>query len=126
MDIWEVLLGSGLISSVGMWLLDRRKRAAEIKQIKKEIENSDVERAHGSAKEWKDIAEMREVNNVAKDAKIDSLYVEIAKLRTRIDELTQENTALKVMITKLELLKCEILKCIKRIPPFLKNAESDE
>lgn len=61
-------------------------------------------------KEWE--AERNRLNN-----KIDELYSQITKHRDEKAEITKTNTELEVDITRLSMLKCEVINCPNRKPP---------
>ena len=87
------LMTSGVFLSVLYYRENRRS-----KQI--DNEKSVVE-------EWRGFAEERK-------ARFDALYKENSELRKRNDKLSSANAALSI-------LKCKVLGCDKRQPPFGKN-----
>lgn len=107
-----ISLGGALLTGGGALSLLYYKENRRAKQI--DNEKSVVE-------EWREIAEERKArcdelkeSLGRKDAKIDALYKENSELRKRNDELSSANTALSI-------LKCKVLGCDKRQPPFGKN-----
>ena len=51
------------------------------------------------------------------NGKIDALFDQINKHRDEKAEVIKENTRLEVENTRLSMLKCEVINCIKRQPP---------
>ena len=51
------------------------------------------------------------------DDKIDDLYAQITKHRDEKAEKSKRIAQLEVENTRLEMLKCEVVKCINRKPP---------
>lgn len=51
------------------------------------------------------------------NGKIDELYIQITKHRDEKAAITKSNTELEVEVTRLRMLKCEVVNCLKRKPP---------
>lgn len=111
-----LLGGGGLLTVV---TLRDKKNAAMLDNIGKVIDSNAQTNT-----EWKEIATERSNRCLElkqdldrKDAKIDSLYCDIAQLRNDLDH-TRTQCAVAT------LLKCDVVECGKRQPPLGKNEEN--
>ena len=107
-----------LISAFQFYDSKKRKEAAAAKK-------AEAENITQYAAEWKKCyEEERKVEDML-NKKIDQLYQEKETDRTRIRELQDENSKLKLDKQALEFIRCNTaLKCIDREPPneFIKKA----
>lgn len=107
-----------LISAFQFYDSKKRKEAAAAKK-------AEAENITQYAAEWKKCyEEERKVEDML-NKKIDQLYQEKETDRTRIRELQDENSKLKLDKQALEFIRCNnALKCIDRDPPneFIKKA----
>lgn len=106
--IISAVVSSVFTSGVIMSLL-YYKENKKAKQI--ENEKSIVDEWQGIASERKSRCDELKESLDQKDRKIDELYKENAELRKRNDKLSSANTALSI-------LKCKVIGCDKRQPPF--------
>jgi hypothetical protein len=111
-----VSLGGALLTGGGFMSLLYYRENRRAKQI--DNEKSVVD-------EWQELANERKLrcdelkeSLDRKDAKIDALYKENADLRKRNDKLSSANTALSI-------LKCKVISCDKRQPPFGKGENAN-
>ncbi len=111
------MFGGGLLEFF-KWLSVRKaeKKSAELDNIAKVQELANQK--NGTVDEWERLsaqhsADMEYYRTCLsdKDARLDEKEEIIADLREKINNLTSENTALR-------LTRCEKLSCSDRIPPF--------
>lgn len=76
----------------------------------KKLYDEERRMASEERKEWE--GERKRLND-----KIDDLFIQITKHRDEKAEITKGNTALEVEITRLRMLKCEVINCPNRKPP---------
>ncbi len=114
--ITTTLFGGGWLLQVIKGKQERRKRDAEASVTSADAESKAVQIALDSAREWKDIAERRELKIVDRDAKISDLYLEKSEDRKLIFLLQEENSNLKVAKTELSVRLCSVKLCQSREP----------
>lgn len=113
-----VNLIGGMVATILLPLLgafmfyDSKKRKAAAEARKAEADN-----ITGYAAEWKELYDKSEEKRAKKDAKIESLYVQINEDRKRIRDLYEKNTQLELKCQMLEVLKCKRRNCGDREPP---------
>lgn len=112
-----VIFGGGLLEFF-KWLSLRKteKKSAELDNIAKVQELANQK--NGTVDEWERLSAQHSSDMEYyrtclsdKDARLDEKEEIIAELREKINNLTSENTALR-------LTRCEKLSCPDRIPPF--------
>lgn len=108
-SIIGAVVGGG---GIGAWLYRKENKRG------KEVENE-----KSLADGWKELAEGKQARIATlestidrKDEKIDTLYMEMAEMRSTIDDLRTENAVLRVY-------KCIKVGCEHRQPPFGMMAE---
>lgn len=140
-EVVSICLGSGGVFSLitFLFMAKYKRRAAELENEAKEIENNTAEldrwkdlhdRALQSAdkleekyltmlarKDERLLARDKEIADLKgelarKDEKIDNLYVQHSKDREEADRLSSENTALTI-------LRCDVIGCALRKPPLV-------
>lgn len=98
------LLGAGG-GSLMTWMLFPQTKQAKV-----------LENEAKQSEEWKKLYIEAKSQLDSKDAKIDSLYADIAKHRDEKAVLRVRNTELEVENAKLNLLKCKVPECNYRDP----------
>jgi len=116
----EIIISSlvSLITGIGATVLffPQTRKAKNLENEAKQSEEwkklYDEERKMSAEerKEW-------EADRTRMDAKIDELFAQITKHRDEKAEITKINTQLEVEVTRLRLLKCEVVNCPNRQPP---------
>ena len=109
LTIVTLVITSGTLGTIVFFNARRRK------------ENADADRAEGEnmsayAKEWRELAEKREVQLDKKELKIDNLYKEIGEARRREAEKEREIARLKVVEESFKLKNCDRRACEYRKP----------
>lgn len=95
----------------------KRKENAEAKIKELEAETDKLEVVSAYANEWKELYEESEKVIELKDAKIDSLYELLERMRQEQWKTTQENGTLKLQLQAAEFRKCDRRGCKERQPP---------
>lgn len=112
-----VLFGGGLLEFV-KWLYNRKseKKATDLENLAKTQEI--LEHKNGTVEEWEKLSaqhnldiEYYRAEVKERAARIDEKDALIDELKERLNNLSSENTALR-------LTRCEKLSCPDRIPPF--------
>lgn len=124
-EIILAIIGSlgGITGLVSLLYIKQERKSKELDNETKDIDNEAKQ-----SEEWRKLYEeerecfinaRKQYDDTIKekDAKIDSLYDEIANQRNQKVELHDKIAEITVEITRLRLLKCEAVNCINRKPP---------
>lgn len=120
----SIIAGLGGITGLASLLyVKQEKKSKDLDNETKDLDNEAKQ-----SDEWRKLYEEEracflqaqhdyEANIKAKDDKIDSLYAEISNQRNQKVELHNKIAEMSVELTKLKMLKCEIVHCLNRKPP---------
>lgn len=104
---------SGLLGTLLPALLNRRQTK---KMQDSQLRQNDITNDIMVAKEWKEIAEKREVQLDIKDKKIDELYISLNEIRTNHNATQRELQEMKLREVSCKVKLCERKKCMEREP----------
>lgn len=113
----------GLTGVVSLFYIKQERKSKELDNETKDLDNEAKQ-----SDEWRKLYEeeracflsaSQEYDAIIKekDEKIDSLYAEISNQRNQKVELHNKIAEMTVELTKLKMLKCEVVNCLNRKPP---------
>ncbi|MEG1543262.1 MAG: hypothetical protein RR382_01880 [Tannerellaceae bacterium] len=103
---WINLIITSIVALGGTFLFYRENKRGKI-----------IENEARQSEEWKKLYEESKQDSKEKDAKIDSLYLEIKEHRADYYELQKDCETVKLDNVKMKMLKCEKPGCTLRTPP---------
>ena len=105
---WTTIITTFLSSGVflGLFLITERKTSAAMKNTQSQ------------SAEWQKLYEEEKRDNDEKDNKISDLIREKDKLRDERDAAIAEKSRCLIMSAKMDVLRCDHLKCADRRPPL--------
>lgn len=105
--VLNLVLGSG---GLWLWRETRRLKRAEAQQV-------ETNNAIAIANEWQEVSKSKDVKLDQKDAKIDSMYILLSKVRDRCDEKDIRIHELELKIISDSIRLCNKRGCAERDPP---------
>lgn len=113
----------GLTGIVSLFYIKQERKSKELDNKTKDLDNEAKQ-----SDEWRKLYEEERACFLSasqeydatikeKDEKIDSLYAEISNQRNQKVELHNKIAEMTVELTKLKMLKCEVVNCLNRKPP---------
>lgn len=113
----------GLTGVVSLFYIKQERKSKELDNETKDLNNEAKQ-----SDEWRKLYEEEracfrsarqeyDATIKEKDEKIDSLYAEISNQRNQKVELHNKIAEMTVELTKLKMLKCEVVNCLNRKPP---------
>jgi uncharacterized protein HemX len=107
----SVVLGGGLLEFI-KWLYNRKtdKKAAEQK-IKQDEENSTIDN-------WEKLSDQHEQDIEYYRSQLKDANITISEKEHKIEELTDQINCLTSSITQAQMLRCDVVGCERRQPPF--------
>lgn len=113
----------GLTGIVSLFYIKQERKSKELDNKTKDLGNEAKQ-----SDEWRKLYEEEracflsarqeyDANIKERDEKIDSLYAEISNQRNQKVELHNKIAETTVELTKLKMLKCEVVNCLNRKPP---------
>lgn len=113
----------GLTGVVSLFYIKQERKSKELDNETKDLNNEAKQ-----SDEWRKLYEeeracfrsaRQEYDATIKEKgeKIDSLYAEISNQRNQKVELHNKIAEMTVELTKLKMLKCEVVNCLNRKPP---------
>ena len=113
----------GLTGVVSLFYIKQERKSKELDNETKDLNNEAKQ-----SDEWRKLYEEEracfrsarqeyDATIKEKDEKIDSLYAGISNQRNQKVELHNKIAEMTVELTKLKMLKCEVVNCLNRKPP---------
>lgn len=110
LEIILAIVGSGSLTGVISWVFARRKNIAEAQQSEAQAAISELDVVEKAIKIWREMSEQLK-------QELEQSRCLIGELKAQVDNMAEENQALRLEVAKLRTTNGKIVRALEKITP---------